>query len=32
MTDVLLLLRDLGLDPASESARQAIDRVRERAT
>jgi hypothetical protein len=31
-TDVLLLLRDLGLDPASEPARQAIDRVRERAT
>ncbi len=31
-TDTLLLLRDLGLDPAGELARKAIDRVRSNST
>jgi hypothetical protein len=31
-TDTLLLLRDLGLDPASERARKAIELVREKST
>ena len=31
-TDTLLLLKDLGLDPASERARRAIDLVRDKCT
>src|SRR6202043_2648046 len=29
---VLMLLRDMGLDPASDQARRAVDRVRDRVT